>query len=206
MTLDHLEGFYTNLNTLDTICIIAEPQKITPKITWRLIKYSSKLFLKIEFMNPLAGDVSVSFHGRTDEVIEKTEIWKTKCEDSDDSYQQTVQDIYRKILSVYDIPYFPVTDEDEIECSICMSYLDEKHQVPLVCCDSAACDSIFHVSCMEKYFELNNCVSVLSILYGSCPFCKQKLSTSYAPILHQKGGSDVVVEDKDESMDLEMLI
>lgn len=177
MTLDNLKPFYNSLAILDDICIVVEPEVINPTITWRLVKYSKRCFIRIEFMNPyFLDEVSVTFHGCTSEVKEKTEIYNSRSDECDN------ETIYNKLLQIFNVAFFPATEEDQIDCSICLCYRCENNRCPVVCCDNEKCDSTFHISCLEKYLKIEKqVVKVLSICIGKCPFCKQKLSNSYAP-------------------------
>lgn len=191
--LDNLQSFYSSLQKLDEICVVGEPEVITSKTNWRLVKYSKRVFIKIEFINPLSiEDVSVTFHGCTGAVKDMTETYHSKCSDYDD------ESIYNKILNIFEIPYFPATDEDTIDCSICLSYRCEKNRCPIVCCDNEKCDSSFHISCLEKYFTSQKHVKILSICIGECPFCKQSLSNSYAPFFKK-----ILASDEDEKKAME---
>lgn len=174
--LENLQPFYTSLQMLDEICIIGEPEVITSKTNWRLVKFSANLFIKIEFLNPMnLEEVSVTFHGATSLVKEMTETYNSKCDDVE------TETIYDKLLKVFDIPYFPATDEEDVDCSICLSYRCENDRCPIVCCDNEKCDATFHLSCLERFLKGQKHVSILSICIGECPFCKQTLSNSYAP-------------------------
>lgn len=185
LLLDNLQPFYTSLQTLDEICVVGEPQRITPKTNWRLVKFSNKTFIKIEFINPFFVDeMSVTFHGCTNAVKEMTEIYETRCRDHEG------ETVYHKLLSIFDIPYFPATDEEFIDCSICLSYRDEDERCPIVCCDNEKCDSTFHISCLEKCLSVKNHVQIFSICIGECPFCKQTLSNSYAPFFQNIKSKD----------------
>lgn len=175
--LDNLEPYYKSLQILDEICIIGEPVVITSRTNWRLVKFSNKIFIKIEFLNPLCiEEISVTFHGCTSTVKEMTEIYNTKvAEDEED------ESIYQKLLRIFELPYFPATDEDCIECSICLSYHCEKNRCPIIRCENLKCDSFFHLGCLEKYLKTQSHIKILSLCIGECPFCKQALSNSYAP-------------------------
>lgn len=185
LMLDNLQPFYDSLQTLDEICIVGEPAVITPKTNWRLVKFSNKTFIKIEFINPFCVDeISVTFHGCTNIVKEMTEMYNLKSGDYDG------ETIYHKLLSIFDIPYFPATDEEFVDCSICLCYRDESDRCPIVRCDNEKCDSTFHISCLEKYLSIKNHVRILSICIGECPFCKQTLSNSYAPFFQNINETD----------------
>lgn len=176
MLLDNLEPFYKSLQTLDEICYIGEPSIITPKTNWRLVKFSNKIFIKIEFLDPLCiEELSVSFHGCTSTVKEMTEIYNEKIVECHD------EDIYHKLLRIFELPYFPANDEDSIICSICLSYHCENNRIPIVCCENEKCDSFFHLGCLEKYLSSNDHMKILSLCIGHCPYCKIPLSNSYAP-------------------------
>jgi E3 ubiquitin-protein ligase FANCL len=175
--LENLQPFYSSLQTLDDICVVGEPEIVTAKSNWRLVKFSNDIFIRIEFTNPLNVDqVSVSFHGKTNLVREMTETFEENWKDHEDDDNT----IYDKLLNIFNIPYFPATDEDTIDCSICLCYRCENNRCPVVCCENEKCDSTFHISCLEKYLKVQKHVTVLSICIGECPFCKQKLSNSYA--------------------------
>lgn len=139
------------------------------------VKYSNKVFIKIEFPNPLCiEEVLCSFHGCTAEVRSITKIYNEKCGEFDG------ENVYNKILNIFEIPYFPASEEDTVDCSICLSYRCESNRCPVVYCENEKCDSTFHISCLEKYLGLRKHVNVLSICIGSCPFCERTLSNSYA--------------------------
>ncbi|CRK90378.1 CLUMA_CG004084, isoform A [Clunio marinus] len=111
------------------------------KTNWRLIKYSNNIFIRIEFTNPLnIEEVKVTFHGQSDVVNEMTETYNSRCDD----FQDSNTFIYDKLLNIFDIPFFPATEQDEINCSICLSYRCEENRVPVVCCDNMKCDSMYH--------------------------------------------------------------
>lgn len=172
--LENLYPFYMALDMLDDICVVGEPRDITTKTTWRLVKYSNKTFIKIEFPNPLSiEEVNITFHGSTASVKEMTEIYNEKSDEFED------ETIYNKLRNIFGVPYFPATDEDNIDCAICFCYMDEKNRCPILCCDNEKCDSTFHISCLENYFKVKRHVKILSVSISACPFCKQTLSNSY---------------------------
>lgn len=180
MMLDNLQPFYSSLEMLDDICIVGDPQIITPKINWRLVKFNRKVFIKVEFLNPLCVDeLSITFHGCTASVKEMTEIYNSKCDDFED------ETIYNKLLCIFGIPYFPAKEEDTVDCSICLSYRCDHNRCPVVCCDNEKCDKTFHISCLETYFKVQKHVKILTIFIGECPFCKHTLSNSYAPLFQR---------------------
>jgi len=175
LLLDNLRPFYVTLQVLDDICYIGEPLVITTKTNWRLVKFSNKIFIKIEFLDPFCiEELSVTFHGDTSTVKQMTEIYHAKCGD----YQE--ENIHKKLLQIFELPYFPATHEDCVECSICLSYYCENNRVPIVRCENDKCDMIFHLSCLEKYLKMQKHIKILSLCIGECPFCKQVLSNSYA--------------------------
>lgn len=180
--LDYLKPFYASLQMLDEVCCIGEPDIVTTKTDWRLVKYSNKVFIKIEFKSPLnISEVSVTFHGETNSVKEMEEIFNQRWGDHEDDENT----IYDKILNIFDLPYFPATDEDTIDCSICLSYRCENNRCPVVYCDNEKCQCSFHIGCLEKYLKVEKHVEVLSVCIGECPFCKQTLSNSYAPFFQR---------------------
>lgn len=195
MLLDNLEPFYKSVQTLDEICNVGEPSIITSKTNWRLVKFSNKIFIKIEFLNPLCiEELSVTFHGCTNTVREMTETYNARS--TSDFYED--ESIYHKLLRIFELPYFPATDEDCIECAICLSYHCENNRCPIVRCENDKCDSFFHLGCLEKYLKVQDHIKILSLCIGECPFCKQALSNSYAPFF--KNVLEVHNENDEQSM------
>ena len=177
MILDNLEPFYKSLQVIDRICCIGEPSVITSKTNWRLVKFSNRVFIKIEFLNPLCiEEVSVTFHGCTNTVREMTELYNAQIDDDYDD-----ETIYHQLLRIFELPYFPATDEGCIDCSICLSYHCQNNRCPIVRCENDKCDSFFHLGCLEKYIKMQEHIKVLSLCITKCPFCKHPLSNSYAP-------------------------
>lgn len=192
--LGNLEDFYDQMYSLDTVCAVVDPPVITPKTTWRLIKYNKNVFIKINIRNPLAcSEASITFHGRTSEITELRRIYDEKSEDIKEP------NIYRKLLLIFDIPFFPVQDEaSQEDCSICLSdRCEDFNQTAIICCDNSKCNSIFHKSCLSKYFALNHHVKLLSMFIGECPLCKMKLSASY---------EDIFKNNEDEVMKIEVVL
>jgi len=182
MLLENLQPFYSSLEMLDDICSIGEPEVITTKTCWRLVKYSNKVFIKIEFRNPLCIDeLLISFHGCQSAVKDMRELYNSKCDEFND------ETIYNKLLCIFEIPYFPAHDEDSVDCAICLCYrCPESNRCPVVCCENKKCDSTFHISCLDKYLKLReDAVNIISVCIGACPFCKHKLSNSYAPFFQR---------------------
>lgn len=170
------------MEMLDEVCCIGEPAIVTTKTNWRLVKFSNKVFIKIEFKSPLdIGEVSVTFHGETNAVKQMEEIFNRNWQ----LYEDDDNTIYDRILNIFEIPYFPATDEDTIDCSICLSYRCEHDRCPVVYCDNAKCSCTFHISCLENYLKVEKHVEVLSVCIAECPFCKQTLSNSYAPFFQR---------------------
>lgn len=189
--LDNLQPFYMSLQVLDDICVVGEPKAITTKTNWRLVKYSNKIFIKVEFINPMNIDeASITFHGCTNSVKEMTEMYNSNCEDYED------ENIYNKLLKVFGIPYFPASDEDCIDCSICLSYRCENNRCPIICCDNDKCDSTFHISCLDNYLKVKKHQKILSVCISECPFCKSALSNSYAPFFKK-----ILAENNQETTD-----
>lgn len=152
MVLENMQEFYKNLDTIDQLCDVVEPQTITTKTNWRLIKFQEKVFLKIEIINPLdVSSVRCNFFGRDSDVNELNKIFEEKQEDKWDCSI----DIYKNLLRIFDLMFLPMKADDEIEddlppCNICFSYRSEELQIPLISCNNKKCDSIFHVFCLDK--------------------------------------------------------
>lgn len=73
-------------------------------------------------------------------------------------------------------------DENEKQCGICYSYRSNM-QIPFISCDNQKCFLIYHTSCLKKWFStLPDSKTVLNVSFGNCPYCKEKLSTSFVSL------------------------
>jgi FANCL C-terminal domain len=129
----------------------------------------------------------VTFHGCSDAVKEMEETYHNRCSQFEDDDST----IYEKLLKIFDTPYFPAVDEENVDCNICMSYrCEDSGGIPIVYCDNSKCSSSFHIGCLEKYLKVKKHVTVLSICIGECPFCKHILSNSYADYFKNEANID----------------
>uniref|UniRef100_A0A8D8I2P1 E3 ubiquitin-protein ligase FANCL n=1 Tax=Culex pipiens TaxID=7175 RepID=A0A8D8I2P1_CULPI len=180
--LEQLEEFYSNLNTLDQLCYVVDPTEVDTRLTWRIIKFSQKVFLKITLHPLQPSSIEVAFIGPTDEIELLREQYNGKLEDWDPD-----SDVYTNMLRIFEIMSFPMRTEDEadaIDCGICMSHRDDRGKIPIVSCDNEKCSLVFHVDCMKQWFlSLKESKTFFAISIGTCPYCKQKLSSSFDMLL-----------------------
>ncbi len=181
-----LEEFYKNMDTIDQLCYVIEPQIIDLKTNWRIIRFSERVLLKVEVTDlfNVSSGLNVKFYGKDQEVHELMEIYETNVVNWDDSI-----DIYKNLLRIFDIMYLPMKpdsyDEDNMPpCSICFSFrCESSNQIPLIQCDNSKCDSIFHINCMERWLEAHrDTKEIMCTSIGVCPFCKEKLSASFTEL------------------------
>ncbi|XP_055599751.1 uncharacterized protein LOC129748960 [Uranotaenia lowii] len=183
--LEQLEEFYSNLHTLDELCFVVSPSRIDTRTNWRIIKYNKKVFLKITIHPLQPSSVIVAFIGPTHEIEDLRKKYDSKLEDWDQS-----TNVYTNLLRIFEIMSFPMryaqTDEHDI-CGICMTSKDDSEVIPLISCDNDKCMLIFHFSCLKQWFSsLKDSRTFFAISIGKCPYCKQKVSSSFDELIdHQ---------------------
>uniref|UniRef100_A0A1A9W701 RING-type domain-containing protein n=1 Tax=Glossina brevipalpis TaxID=37001 RepID=A0A1A9W701_9MUSC len=180
--LEGLKPFYENLADIDELCHVVQPSKITTKENWRTIVLKERAFLKIEFKDPFAplNTMMVNIIGPTGEVGTLRRIFNDGLHRWDGDLN-----VHRNLLRVFDLCFFPMSLVIESEtalifCNICCSHKSEEGDIPMVSCDNPNCSLIFHASCLKKWFSsLKDGQIFLNVAFGTCPFCKTKLSTSF---------------------------
>nr|XP_019545618.2 uncharacterized protein LOC109416103 [Aedes albopictus] len=184
--LDQLDEFYSNLHTLDELCHVVEPVDIDTRTTWRIIKFNQKVFLKITLHPLQPASVVVAFLGPTAEIEYLRELYNTKLEDWDPE-----SDVYTNLLRIFEIMAFPMRiepgglDDEGSQCGICMSYRDDRNKIPIISCDNEKCSLIFHIGCLKEWFmSLKDSRTFFAISVGTCPYCKQKVSSSFDELLN----------------------
>ncbi|XP_055679924.1 E3 ubiquitin-protein ligase FANCL [Lutzomyia longipalpis] len=171
--LGQIGEFYTNLHTIDELCFVVGPGKITTKTTYRIIKFNEKIFLKIKLDPLVPSQISLAFIGPIAKVEPLRGIYNEKIADWDNE-----MDVHKNLLRMYDLIYFPMRgDEEETPCSICFEYAQGK-TIPIISCDNTKCNVIFHLQCLREYFDtLRGSKTMFTLAMGQCPFCRQKLTT-----------------------------
>lgn len=102
-------------------------------------------------------------------------------------------DIHQNLLRIFGLSFFPVrptkdgaSDPDaeaEPDCGICLQYHCEQ-QVPFVSCDNERCLVVYHTMCLRNWFRtLPDSRTFLDVTFGTCPYCREKMSTSFACLL-----------------------
>ncbi|XP_021693824.1 E3 ubiquitin-protein ligase FANCL [Aedes aegypti] len=184
--LDQLEEFYSNLHTLDELCHVVEPVNVDTRSTWRIIKFNQKVFLKITLHPLQPASVVVAFLGPTIEIEYLRELYNAKLDDWDPE-----SDVYTNLLRIFEIMAFPMRieltgkDDEAIQCGICMSYRDDQNKIPIISCDNEKCSLIFHIGCLKEWFmSLKDSRTFFAISVGTCPYCKQKVSSSFDELLN----------------------
>ncbi|XP_062557505.1 E3 ubiquitin-protein ligase Fancl [Armigeres subalbatus] len=184
--LEQLEEFYSNMHTLDELCHVVEPAHIDTRCTWRIIRFNQKVFLKITLHPLQPSSVVVAFLGPTIEVEYLRELYNGKLHDWDPE-----SDVYTNLLRIFEIMAFPMrieqpgNDEEVAACGICMSYRDDQNKIPIISCDNEKCSLIFHIGCLKEWFmSLKDSRTFFAISVGTCPYCKQKVSSSFDELLN----------------------
>ncbi|XP_055540504.1 uncharacterized protein LOC129727085 [Wyeomyia smithii] len=183
--LDQLDEFYANLYKIDQLCYVVDPPKIDARTNWRTIKFSSKVFLKITLHPLQPSSIIVAFIGPTKETEYLRELYDSKLENWDPD-----SDVHTNLLRIFEIMSFPMrmqdgdSDDCTVSCGICMSYRNDNNRIPIVSCDNEKCSLIFHIECLKQWFlSLKQSKTFFAISVGTCPFCKQKVSSSFDELL-----------------------
>ncbi|XP_058811608.1 E3 ubiquitin-protein ligase FANCL isoform X2 [Topomyia yanbarensis] len=184
--LDQLDEFYANLHKIDELCHVVDPLEIDNRTTWRIVKFSQKIFLKLTLHPLQPSSIVVTFIGPSKEIEYLRELYDEKIENWDPE-----SDVYTNLLRTLEIMSFPMRNQDEgvdsdaINCGICMSYRDDHNMIPIVSCDNDKCLLIFHVGCIKKWFlSLVQSKTFFNISIGTCPYCKHKVSSSFDELLN----------------------
>ncbi|XP_058448405.1 E3 ubiquitin-protein ligase FANCL [Malaya genurostris] len=184
--LDQLDEFYANLHKIDELCYVVDPSVIDTRTTWRIIKFSQKVFLKLIFHPLQPSSIVVNFFGPSKEVEYLRELYDDKIEDWDPE-----SDVYTNLLRTLEIMSFPMRNQDDTvdgetsNCGICLTYRDDHERIPIVSCDNDKCLQIFHISCLKGWLlSLARSKMFFSISIGTCPYCKHKVSSSFDELLN----------------------
>ncbi|XP_067618124.1 E3 ubiquitin-protein ligase Fancl [Eurosta solidaginis] len=193
--LQDLQMFYDCFQDIDELCYVVQPRPpISTKHNWRLFVLRERVYLKLVISDPFAPIASMSLQilGPTQAVEELRRMLSEGLRDWDAEL-----DIHKNLLRIFDLCYFPMppgsgwigaehetTSTGEQFCNICYAYASDEGEIPIVSCDNAQCTLIYHAACLREWFNtLTEGKDFLSVSFGACPFCKTKLSTSFAELL-----------------------
>lgn len=170
--LEQFSDFYSHLHTIDELCTVVEPVLVSTKHNWRMIRITERVLGKIVIDPFSASAITMNFIGPTLEVEKYRKIYNENIHRWDIDL-----DVYRNLLRIFDLMYFPMKmrddDEEEKYCNICYMYMLDDH-IPLISCDNPRCDLIFHVACLKEWFStLDERKTFLAVTFGSCPSCKE---------------------------------
>ncbi|XP_034113319.1 E3 ubiquitin-protein ligase FANCL isoform X1 [Drosophila albomicans] len=188
--LDELRPFYDSLADIDELCDVLEPSPITTKHNSRVFPLKDRVYLKLTIADPFAsyGSMALQIIGPTEEVAQLRHV----LSDGLGSWDMEL-DMHKNLLRIFDLCYFPMrgdlgqmqaASEEEQHCNICYVYRLDTGEVPLVSCDNSRCVLKCHAVCLKEWFDtLIDGKTFLEVSFGLCPFCKAKLSTSFAALL-----------------------
>lgn len=192
--LDDLRSFYETFVDIDELCDVLQPSPITTKHNSRVFPLKDRVYLKITIADPFAsyGSMAVQIIGPTEEVAQLRHVLSDGLSSWD-----TEMDMHKNLLRIFDLCYFPMPagieddvelvkkNEEEQHCNICYVYRLDTGEVPLVSCDNPRCVLKCHAACLKEWFDtLIDGKTFLEVSFGLCPFCKAKLSTSFAALLN----------------------
>uniref|UniRef100_A0A1I8M5S5 RING-type domain-containing protein n=1 Tax=Musca domestica TaxID=7370 RepID=A0A1I8M5S5_MUSDO len=185
--LDDLSPFYENFAEIDELCHVVQPSLPTTKENWRLFVLKERVFIKLQFSDPFSPLTSMSVHliGPTTEVTNLRRVYSEGLRDWDNEL-----DVHKNLLRIFDLCFFPMSPTDDTDindlgyCNICYSYKLDRGEIPIISCDNSHCNLIFHAECLKEWFNtLADGKTFLDVAFGTCPFCKSKLSTSFQELL-----------------------
>ncbi|KAH8354179.1 hypothetical protein KR084_002622 [Drosophila pseudotakahashii] len=191
--LEELRPFYDNFMDIDELCHVLQPSPITTKHNTRVFPLKERVYLKLTIGDPFAcvASMALKIIGPTDEVARLRHVLSDGLGNWDSEL-----DIHKNLLRMFDLCYFPMPDwsdgpkqdeedNEELRCNICFVYRLDNGDVPLVSCDNPKCVLKCHAACLEEWFQtLMDGKTFLEVSFGLCPFCKAKLSTSFAALLN----------------------
>ncbi|XP_031636274.1 E3 ubiquitin-protein ligase FANCL [Contarinia nasturtii] len=183
--LEQTVEFYRQMEIIDELCYVVDPEEITTKQNYRVIKLDDRVYMKIK-VNPLdPASVTTTFYGPTKRVEHYRKIYHEKLDDWNIN-----DDIYRNFLRIFDLMAFPQKSSfnncgmGEL-CSICYTYRFAG-QIPIVSCDNDKCALNYHTTCLKTWFAtLRDTKVFLNMTSGRCPSCKEKLSTAFNDLLDE---------------------
>ncbi|BFF92759.1 E3 ubiquitin-protein ligase FANCL [Drosophila madeirensis] len=189
--LEDLRPFYDNFMDIDVLCHVLQPSPITTKDNARVFPLKERVYLKVTIGDPFASIASMALKiiGPTEEVARLRQVLSDGLGNWDSEL-----DMHKNLLRIFDLCYFPMPDwneghkpeeqEQEQHCNICFVYRLDSGAVPIVSCDNARCVLKCHAACLEEWFKTQlDGKTFLDVSFGLCPYCKAKLSTSFAALL-----------------------
>ncbi|XP_022216164.2 uncharacterized protein LOC111070110 [Drosophila obscura] len=188
--LEDLRPFYDNFMDIDELCHVLQPSPITTKHNTRVFPLKDRVYLKITIVDPFASTTSMALKiiGPTDEVARLRDVLSDGLGNWDAEL-----DMHKNLLRIFDLCYFPMPDwnetdkpeeEQEKHCNICFVYRLDSGEVPIVSCDNPRCVLLCHAACLDEWFKtLLDGKTYLDVSFGLCPYCKSRLSTSFAALL-----------------------
>lgn len=94
--LKQTEEFYAQMNTIDELTCVVDPEEITTKHNHRVIKLEDRVYMKIK-VNPLElSSVTTKFYGTTKKVERYRQIYHEKLDE-----WNVNDDIYRNFLRIF---------------------------------------------------------------------------------------------------------
>lgn len=177
--LEELKDFYTNLADLDELCYVVQPPHPSTKENWRIFKLKDRVFVKIVLDPFTSAPVQLNLYGPTYEI----EPLRSNLSEGLRNWN-TDNDVHENLLRTFELTYFPMANEGAEDCcNICYCYQLEG-QVPFISCDNRSCSLVYHAICLKEWFStLSDGRMFLDVSFGACPFCKTKLSTTFAGVL-----------------------
>lgn len=169
IAVENLNDFYEVLETIDRNAEVVEPRNRSSKDNWRIVKFNKNVYVKIELPNPMnIKDVHVNFIGKNEQVQKMTELYNKQ--DSEE------ENIYWKLHFLrYELEEEEdQSNDDKIDCGICLEYYDESDKCPLIFCNNSMCSQAFHSTCLNRHLKVSN-LKILNVAVGECPFCKFKI-------------------------------
>ncbi|KAI8364235.1 WD-repeat region-domain-containing protein [Blakeslea trispora] len=179
-TLVHqYQALFDCLDDLDKHMRILEPEQPTRADCWRRIALGFHCSLDIE-LNP-DGPVNtkpnkVRFFGNASRTSDLKKKWASKIWDKQKSMHQNLLDTFQ-IVANEQQQSTDYTKTGDIECGICYSYKLNGEETPEIICPNTLCNRGFHYPCLYQWLRGNpSTTQSFNILFGSCPYCSQKMT------------------------------
>ncbi|XP_072760855.1 E3 ubiquitin-protein ligase FANCL [Anoplolepis gracilipes] len=175
-----LKKAWEQLEEIDENCWVIDPLKPNKSHMYRRIHLSQSLSVTVTIddpLNPTALPV-IKFSGSDNEVKRQKDDFSNNINKWD--HDCSILENLKMLLNMYEFPEQQESVEEtktiisNRECSICFS-----DELPDKICNNEKCIKHFHSACLARWLQTNTGNQVVfGHIYGTCPYCKEKISCS----------------------------
>ncbi|KMQ89766.1 e3 ubiquitin-protein ligase fancl [Lasius niger] len=174
-----LRKAWEELEEIDENCWVIDPLKPNKSHMYRRIHLSQSLSVTITIDDPLNSIALpvIKFSGSDNEVKRQMDDVSNNIHKWD--HDCSILENLKMLLNMYEFPEQESMEEkkdiiNNRECGICFS-----DELPDKICNNEKCMKHFHSACLSKWLQTNTGNQVVfGHIYGTCPYCKEKISCS----------------------------